>query len=40
MAGQSVGLADRILPLKGIFDEIVTDAETEFQKIYNLMKMK
>lgn len=38
MAGQSVGLADRILPLKGIFDEILTDAETEFQKIYNLMK--
>jgi enoyl-[acyl-carrier protein] reductase II len=38
MAGQSVGLADRILPLKGIFDEIVTDAEAEFQRIYNLMK--
>ena len=33
MAGQSVGLADKILPLKGIFDELVADAETEMQRL-------
>jgi enoyl-[acyl-carrier protein] reductase II len=33
MAGQSVGLADKILPLKGIFDELVNDAEAEMQRL-------
>ena len=33
MAGQSVGLADKILPLQGIFDELVNDAETEMQRL-------
>ena len=33
MAGQSVGLADKILPLQGIFDELVDDAETEMQRL-------
>ena len=33
MAGQSVGLADKILPLQGIFDELVNDAEEEIQHL-------
>jgi len=33
MAGQSVGLADKILPIKGIIDELVYDAEAELQKL-------
>ncbi len=33
MAGQSVGLADKILPLQGIFDELVEDAEAEMQRL-------
>jgi len=33
MAGQSVGLADKILPIKGIIDELVADAEAELQKL-------
>ncbi|GAB6908797.1 conserved hypothetical protein [Desulfosarcina cetonica] len=33
MAGQSVGLADRILPLQGIFDELLGDAENELQRL-------
>jgi enoyl-[acyl-carrier protein] reductase II len=33
MAGQSVGLADKILPLQGIFDELIDDAEAEMQRL-------
>jgi len=33
MAGQSVGLADKILPLQGIFDELIEDAEKEMQRL-------
>lgn len=33
MAGQSVGLVNEIKPLEGIMDELVTDAETELQRI-------
>jgi len=33
MAGQSVGLADKIIPLKGIIDELINDAEAELQKL-------
>jgi enoyl-[acyl-carrier protein] reductase II len=33
MAGQSVGLADKILPLQGIFDELIDDAEEEMQRL-------
>ncbi len=33
MAGQSVGLADKILPLQGIFDELIDDAEAELQSL-------
>lgn len=36
MAGQSVGLADKILPLQGIFDELVEDAEAEMQRLAGL----
>jgi enoyl-[acyl-carrier protein] reductase II len=33
MAGQSVGLADKIMPIKGIIDELVNDAEAELQNL-------
>jgi len=33
MAGQSVGLADKIMPIKGIVDELVNDAEDELQTL-------
>lgn len=36
MAGQSVGLADKIMPLQGIFDELVNDAEAEMQRLHKL----
>lgn len=38
MAGQSVGLADKILPLQGIFDELIQDAETEMQRLAEIFK--
>ncbi len=38
MAGQSVGLADKILPLKGIFEEMIADAEAELKRICDIMK--
>lgn len=33
MAGQSVGLADKIMPLQGIFNELIDDAEKEMQRL-------
>ena len=33
MAGQSVGLADKIMPLQAIFDEFINDAEAEMQRL-------
>ena len=33
MAGQSVGLADKIISIKGIIDELVNDAEAELQNL-------
>lgn len=33
MAGQSVGLVDGIKPIKEIIDEMVNDAEAEFQRL-------
>jgi enoyl-[acyl-carrier protein] reductase II len=33
MAGQSVGLVDKIKPIQGIIDEMVDDAETELQRL-------
>jgi enoyl-[acyl-carrier protein] reductase II len=38
MAGQSVGLADKILPLQGIFDELIQDAESEMQRLAEIFK--
>jgi len=34
MAGQSVGLADKIMPIKAIIAELVQDAETELQRLH------
>ncbi len=33
MAGQSVGLVDKIMPLKKIIEEFVEDAETEMARL-------
>lgn len=33
MAGQSVGLADKIVPVKDLMEELITDAETEIDKL-------
>ncbi len=38
MAGQSVGLVDKIKPTKGIIEEIVNDAEAELQRLNNIFK--
>ena len=35
MAGQSVGLVDRIRPLKELLDELIQDAEEELKRIQN-----
>lgn len=37
MAGQSVGLVDRIMPLQEIFDEMTEDAEAEMKRIATLL---
>jgi len=37
MAGQSVGLVERIMPVKEIMDELVGDAERELQRIRKLL---
>ena len=33
MAGQSVGLVDKIKPIQGIINEMVDDAESELQRL-------
>ena len=33
MAGQSVGMADKVLPVKALIDELVTDASFELERI-------
>ncbi len=33
MAGQSVGLADKIIPVKELIDELITDAEAELEQV-------
>lgn len=37
MAGQSVGLVNRILPIKGIIDEFISDAEEELQRLKGIL---
>ena len=39
MAGQSVGLVDRIMPVQEIMDELVGDAEKELQRIRGLFSL-
>jgi enoyl-[acyl-carrier protein] reductase II len=36
MAGQSVGLADKVMPIEGIIAELIQDAETELQRLHQL----
>jgi len=36
MAGQSVGLADKIIPIKEIISELIEDAEKELQRLHQL----
>jgi enoyl-[acyl-carrier protein] reductase II len=38
MAGQSVGLVHEVKPLKSIIDEMVSDAESEFQRLRRLFE--
>ena len=38
MAGQSVGLVHDVKPLKGIIDEMVSDAELELQRLKGLFE--
>ncbi len=38
MAGQSVGLVNRIMPLQAIMDEMANDAEAELQRLRKIMK--
>ena len=38
MAGQSVGLADKIMPISDILSELVNDAEAELQRLRSLLK--
>jgi enoyl-[acyl-carrier protein] reductase II len=33
MAGQSVGMADEVIPVKALIDELVTDASFELERI-------
>ena len=33
MAGQSVGLVDKVMPLEDIIDEMISDAENEIQRL-------
>jgi len=40
MAGQSVGLVDKILSIQEIFDEIVHDAEAELQRLNRIFHKK
>lgn len=37
MAGQSVGLVDQTKPVKGIFEELLTEAESEMQRLRQIM---
>ena len=36
MAGQSVGLADKVMPIRDIIAELVADAETELQRLHRV----
>ena len=38
MAGQSVGLVDKIVPVQEILSEIINNAETELQRISRLLR--
>jgi enoyl-[acyl-carrier protein] reductase II len=38
MAGQSVGLVNKIMPLQAIMDEMVNDAETELKRLREILK--
>jgi hypothetical protein len=37
MAGQSVGLVGKIMPIKDIFQELINDAEEELKRIKGLL---
>jgi enoyl-[acyl-carrier protein] reductase II len=36
MAGQSVGLVDKVKPLKSIIDEMIDDAESELKRLQRI----
>jgi enoyl-[acyl-carrier protein] reductase II len=37
MAGQSVGLVNKVMPIQGIMDELVRDTEAELQRVHGMM---
>jgi hypothetical protein len=37
MAGQSVGLVDRIMPIKDIIEELVRETEAEIQRVHDAL---
>jgi enoyl-[acyl-carrier protein] reductase II len=40
MAGQSVGLVDKVQPLNEIIEELVSDAETELQRLKSIFNQE
>jgi enoyl-[acyl-carrier protein] reductase II len=38
IAGQSVGIVDKVMPLQAIIDEMVNDAEAELRRLQNILK--
>ena len=40
MAGQSVGLVDKVQPLKDIIEEMVSEAETELQRLKSIFNQE
>jgi enoyl-[acyl-carrier protein] reductase II len=40
MAGQTVGLVNKILPVRGIIEEFVTDAEAEMQRLKEIFDVR
>ena len=40
MAGQSVGLVDKIMPVADILQELVRDTEAELQRVHDALESK
>ncbi len=40
MAGQSVGLVNKILPLKDVLNNLIKEAQEELKRVRNFLGMK